>query len=122
MEKIKHDMKELRDQLTTYADRITAFSFIQSVAFALAVGNGGAAGLAANVQKHPCMTSTALSLSLVLYCLFLFFCHRSEDGLTDDSLDPSVRNAIKTIRIARFVIIVLAALLSIGITVSTQIE
>ncbi len=104
---IKRSEEEVLNQLTKYADGITVFSFGQSVALALAIGENKE--IAKNIAHTPCIANLAIAISLIVYSVLIWFCHRSENSLTADAPDSAVAKAIRTTRGARYVVLILAA-------------
>jgi hypothetical protein len=59
--------KDLAKQLVTYADAITAFAFVQSVAFGFALGQKD---FCANVVRPPCAPLVVGALLAVAYFMY----------------------------------------------------
>lgn len=114
---VKRDEKDVVKQLSTYADGITVFSFVQSVAFAFAVGDKP--HLAKNLEKGRWWAYGAIIMAYLVYSVLIHPCHQSEDRLTDNPENSPLAKAITLVRAARYVIVALAALLAAGITYST---
>jgi hypothetical protein len=104
------DPKELGDKLTSYADAIVAFAFVQSVAFAFALGsNDTFLGHAVRVWW---LIPSALIFANLLYAYLVRICHRGEDALFDPAAS-SVLAWEKKVRTWRFVVIVLGLIVSL---------
>jgi hypothetical protein len=121
MGKVEREEKELLKQVGTYADGITAFSAVQSIGFVLSLGSGS--GIATNVQKRVPIACFAIGLSLLVYCGLLFLCHWNENNLArQETTNSALRKAVTTIQSVRYVIVILAALLSTGVVLSTLLK
>lgn len=116
---VTRDERDVLKQLTTYADRIAAFSLVQALSFVLGVG--GSDRLGGNVQNHPYITAGAILVSLPVYCYLLVRCHRNEDrlvGAPEKEKNHAVGKAVREMRRLRFVVVIIATLMCLGITAS----
>jgi len=98
--KIKREPKDFLNQITTYADAITAFSVLQAVAFTLAVAS--AEKFVKTIQIYHASVLTILGCAVLLYWLLLFWCHRTEDKIAQKPEEANVANALRVIRTSRY--------------------
>ena len=70
---------ELGKQLRTYADGITAFAALQSVAFGIALGGKDFRDSVLKLQ--PYQIGSMCAVAFVLYICLLAGCHRGEDAV-----------------------------------------
>jgi hypothetical protein len=110
------DQKELGNKLSSYADAITAFTFVQSAAFAVALGSSDI--FPADVVKGRWLVPLAIIVANVLYAFIVHTCHRGEDALLGPSVPP-VDVWENKVRIGRMSIIGLGLLLSLGAFTAT---
>ena len=116
------DASDVLKQLTTYADGITAFSFLQSLAFVFSVG--GSSGVGVTVHHHPYISAGVILISLAVYLYLLVRCHRNEDrlvGVPEKEKNQALGETVKETRLLRFAIVIVATLLCLGITVAAAI-
>jgi hypothetical protein len=73
------DPKELGDKLSDYADTITAFTFVQSAAFSIALGTNES--FVARAIKMWWAVPLGIMVANVLYAYLVHTCHRGEDAL-----------------------------------------
>jgi hypothetical protein len=72
------ERKDLAKQLVTYADSVTAFSFLQSVAFGFALGQRD---FRESVSRGPWAVAGCLTMAYISYTLFLSWCRMGEAAL-----------------------------------------
>jgi hypothetical protein len=77
--------QELAKQLSTYADGLIAFSFVQGATFGFLVAQNAA--VACELRSQWVVAEVCLAIAGAGYFLLLHFCKRGEDKL----LNPAVR-------------------------------
>jgi hypothetical protein len=102
------DKAELAKQLRTYADAITAFAVLQSVAFGIALG--GKDFRESVLKLHRCQIDLMCAGALVLYIVFVAACHYGEDAVLDVPKGQTGKAETWThyIRVGRFIVIAVA--------------
>ena len=116
---------ELIKQLTTYADAITAFALIQSIAFCFAVAQGD--GFAKAVwRKHGAVAATiGLVVGTCLYCFLVTMCMvwvGRLDKTSGTTASSTVTSALLIIQITRLSLIVVAGVLSLFALWATKLD
>jgi hypothetical protein len=106
------DPNEFAKQLRTYADAITAFCIIQSVAFGFALGNKD---FRDNVLKlKSCELYTLGTVAIFFYTFLVIGCQRGEEALLGKSkLNDPVEVWARRVRWARLLVIILAEIIMI---------
>jgi hypothetical protein len=104
------DKRELGSKLATYADTITAFAFVQSVTFSLALGSNST--FSDNAVRVWWLVPLFLIVANALYAYLVSGCHRGEDALLDQ-LEPPADRWEKTVRRWRRFVIGLGFILSL---------
>jgi hypothetical protein len=103
------DRKDLARQLTTYADAITAFSFVQSVAFGFGLAQHE---VRESVLKASWIAALITIAAYVFYLVFVGVCWLGNGKLLHDSKpDPQTRKWTIVLWCGRFIVILLGALL-----------
>src|SRR4029077_14232643 len=114
----KRNQNELAKQLVTYADAITAFSFVQSTAFGFALGQ---CEFRESVLRVPYISSSVAGGAYLLYGYFVYKCHKGEKALLLGSQDAPVTKIWRNrIWWHRYSVVVLATALSwiaLGLTI-----
>jgi hypothetical protein len=116
--KLKREPNDFLNQITTYADSITAFSILQAVAFTLAVAS--AEKFVKTVQIYHRSIMVILWLAVPIYWFLLFWCHRTEDKIAEEPEELNIKKALRRIRIARYVLTVVAMALCIAMAYRPQ--
>lgn len=100
------DEKELAKQVSTYADAITAFAFVQGVAFALLIGQEK--DLPAAVLGHWCIAAPIIFVMTCGYFWMVRLCHNAEDDLLGipSKRGTGIGDVVPTIRKTRSWLIV----------------
>ncbi len=101
------DEKELAKQLSTYADAVAAFAFVQGVAFALLMGQQKE--LPTNVAGHWCIAAPIIAVLTCGYFLIVCLCHSAEDKLIGipSNRGRAIGKVVPLIRGARFLLIII---------------
>jgi uncharacterized membrane protein (DUF485 family) len=115
------DEKELAKQLSTYADAITAFVFVQGVAFALLIAQSK--DLPGNVARQWYI---AVSVMILMTCGYLWMvseCNSAEDKLLGipSNREAGIAGVIPMIRRARSGLIVVMGVAEIVLVVGLHI-
>ena len=99
------DEKELAKQLGTYADSITAFAFVQGIAFCVLCAQS--VPLACAVRAKWCIAAPLMVVATAIYLLLVRRCQDAEDGLIGVPKDRGARigKVVRMIRTARFLLI-----------------
>jgi hypothetical protein len=99
---------ELGKQLRTYADGITAFAALQSVAFGIALGGKDFRDSVLKLQ--PYQIGSMCAVAFVLYICLLAGCHRGEDEVSGASNGKSIAEKKWTSRIrgGRYAVVAVA--------------
>lgn len=102
---------DVAKQLTGYADAIAAFSFVQSVAFGLALGGND---LAVKLRTAPCwLIPVILIVAYGFYGTIVYLCQTAENTLFGSTLESKKADSlIVHVRHWRVAIVILAAVLS----------
>src|SRR5215469_10681606 len=104
------DPKELGNKLTSYADAIVAFAFVQGVTFGFALGSND------TFLKHAIrvwwLIPSALIVANLLYAYLVRTCHRGEDALFGPATS-SVAALETKVRSWRFLVIGLGLIISL---------
>jgi hypothetical protein len=115
---MNQDRKDLAKQLATYADAITAFSFVQSVAFAFSLTQHEVRD---SVLKAASIAEMITFAAYIVYLLFVGICWIGNRTLLDDSeADQQTRSWATALWVGRIIVILLGAflcLLAIHLTV-----
>src|SRR5947207_242192 len=113
MSDLERTAKDLLDQVTKYADAITAFCVLQSITFAVTTGT--AATFARNVAKNRVLVLALLSGTTILYFFSIYHCHTIEDSLVKKSEKPTdIDKAVSSIRFMRYLYFSLSMFLCFG--------
>jgi hypothetical protein len=99
----------LAKQLVTYADAITAFSFVQSVAFGFALGQKD---FRTSVLKGLWIVALVLGVAYAIYGVFVGRCRNGETGLLGLSDDAKILQWRQGIWRGRFLVLCLGFVLS----------
>lgn len=96
--------QKLAEQLSTYADGFTAFSFVQGATFCFLVAQNAA--VACELRSKWVVAEVCLAIAGAGYFLLLYLCKRGEDKL----LIPAVRGGqimgvVRMVRRVRFCIV-----------------
>ena len=112
--------EELAKQLVTYADAITAFSFVQSVAFGFALGQRE---FRESALKAPYLVIGVVIVAYGFYTGFIYECSVGVAALLPGSsnADPTFADWTRRTWAYRFCVVALAALLSVSAIISTMI-
>jgi hypothetical protein len=99
------DEKELAKQLSSYADAITAFAFVQGMAFALLIGQSK--DLPVAVARLWYIAATIIVVMTGFYLWMVGRCHGAEDNLLGIPRKRSskIASVVPMIRTARFWVI-----------------
>jgi hypothetical protein len=107
---MKRDPKETAKQLTNYADAVTAFAFLQSLAFAYGTGK----------DLRDVLLKTRISLMVmaivgaaITYLLIIIFCQQSEKTIYNEKVEKLDAIADR-IGWARFTVVLLSLALSLA--------
>ncbi len=104
------DQKELGNKLATYADTITAFSFLQSATFSYALGTNDT--FLAHATRVWWLVPSFLIVGNLFYAYLVRECHRGEDALLEP-LEPPGGAWEKKVRKWRMAVIALGLSLSL---------
>jgi hypothetical protein len=104
------DQKELGNKLGTYADTITAFSFLQSATFSYALGTNDT--FLAHATRVWWLVPSFLIVGNLFYAYLVRQCHRGEDALLEPLESPGGAWE-KKVRKWRMAMIALGLILSI---------
>jgi hypothetical protein len=115
------DEKELAKQLSTYADAITGFAFVQGVAFGLLLGQSK--DLPANVATHWCIAVPVIVFMTGGYLWMVWLCQGAEDKLLGI---PSARGAgigsvVPMIRSARLWLIIVMGIADLLVVIGQRL-
>src|ERR1700704_4712595 len=113
----ERDRKEFAKQLVTYADAITAFAFVQSVAFGFALGQ---TEFRKSVLQGPYWVLGITLCGYILYGHFIHKCRKGEATLLCGSKDPDLTEWKHRVWNYRFGVLLLAlglSLIAIGSTI-----
>ncbi len=99
------DEKELAKQLSTYADSITAFAFVQGVAFCVLCAQS--VSVACAVRSKWYIAASLMVVATVLYFLLARRCQDAEDELigVPGERGAKIGNVVRMVRAARFWIV-----------------
>jgi hypothetical protein len=99
------DEKELAKQLGTYADSITAFAFVQGVAFCVLCAQS--VSLACAVKAKWYIAASLMVVATVIYLLLVRRCQDAEDELVGVPGDRGAKigKVVRMIRAARFLVV-----------------
>jgi hypothetical protein len=99
------DEKELAKQLVTYADSITAFAFVQGLAFCVLCAQS--VSLACAVRGKWYIAAFLMVVATVIYFLLVRRCQYAEDGLlgVPEKRGAEIGKVVRMIRAARFLVV-----------------
>jgi len=102
---------DVAKQLTGYADAVAAFSFVQSVAFGLALGGNDLPG---KLKATPCwLIPLVMIVAFGFYGTIVYLCQNAADDLFSCTAESKGADAvIGRVRQWRIVVVVLVAALS----------
>jgi uncharacterized membrane protein YidH (DUF202 family) len=108
---MRRDEKDLVKQPATYADAITAFAFVQSVAFSFSLAQHEVSDA---VLKIPRTLPAVIIVAYAIYMAFVGICLWGEKTLLHDSNeDSATRKWTTCVWICRFAVVLFAAILSL---------
>jgi hypothetical protein len=101
------DSKDLAKQLDRYADAITAFAVVQTIAFAVGLRSEDTRQ---NILKTPSYLIPMLCLlALTFYMILILFCHAGENALIGPpDRDIPAHRWTKRVRAFRILVVTLA--------------
>jgi hypothetical protein len=76
---MRRDPKELGNKLTSYADAIVSFAFVQGVTFSFTLGNNE--GFLGHAVRVWWLVPIALVVANVFYAYMVYTCHSGETAL-----------------------------------------
>jgi hypothetical protein len=99
------DEKELVKQLSTYADGITAFAFVQGVAFCVLCAQSVSAACA--IKSKWYIAASLMVVATVVYLFLVRGCQNAEDELigAPGERDGKIGKVVRLVRAARFWIV-----------------
>jgi len=104
------DQAELGKQFSAYADAITAFTFVQSLAFGVALGSNDT--FRSRALGIPWLVPGIIVVANLLYACLVYGCHRGEDELLEPFPSAGAKWQ-KRVRVGRMVVIGLGLALSL---------
>ena len=102
--------KKAAKQIFTYADAITVFSFVQTIAFSVALGQ---AEFRKSVLRAPCIVVFFLLVAYFVYFLYLRKCREGITALLGPSKDSTLSTWHQKLWNYRFSVLALGFLLSL---------
>jgi hypothetical protein len=110
---MNNEQKELAKRLGTYADAITAFSVVQSVAFAFALPSNK--DFNTSVLESWRIALAGCGVAFLIYFYLIRRCHRGEDALLSKSSESALVNTwTNHVRCARYGLIGFALFVSVA--------
>ncbi|SRR6266700_404464 len=104
------DPKELGNRLSTYADTITAFAFVQSATFSFALGSNDT--FLAHAVRVWWLVPLNIIVANLFYAYLVHKCHRGEDALLE-TIAPPGDAWERTVRSWRMAVIGIGVILSL---------
>jgi hypothetical protein len=118
-EKSAETESELANQLRTYADGLTAFSFVQSAAFCLLMVQSATAACA--IRSRWSVPALCLLVAGAGYLVLLCLCHRGEGILSVRNVpSEKINKIVPIIWGVRFVIVGLARLGEVAVVLAAH--
>jgi hypothetical protein len=107
---VSREITELGNRLAVYADTITAFAFVQSVTFSVALGS--ADGFAKNAVRIWWLVPLLIIGANLSYAYLVSECHRGERALLEPLASPG-DDWEKKVKRWRIYVILLGVILSL---------
>jgi hypothetical protein len=104
--------QELAKQLTTYADGITALSWIQTIGLCYAIANDNASTGRILTNHGPALTALAIMFGTVAYSTLVYICSDKAQSL-EVSLSESQDKILNNLRYGRIVIVAVGGAVSL---------
>ena len=112
-EAVTAEGREFAKQLVLYADAITAFAVVQLLSFIYLLARGDC--FTVNVLHNPRLPLWGSIIVSGAYGLLVILCHLGDRQIWKSSRDPKVAPLATTTWIARYAIIVLSLVATIGV-------
>jgi hypothetical protein len=118
---VKPEQKKLVEQIITYADAITAFSFVQSTAFGFALAGHEFRESMLKIPHHWVWGVLVAYFIYIAFVVALWWCYRIDLSATKEEMQSKDYRVARALWWGRIGVIILAGLLSalaLGFTIN----